>query len=239
VERLANELEFYTRQQETAALRVARQPGLGRIRGLLRGFELNRFAAAATLLETGRIFVDLGTNLGGMLAYTSGQYEIAIGVDLVRPVLADAQRNYTNANFVQADVGMSLPLRDGAVDCLVAMGILEHVFDVYGFVTECRRVIRSAGIVILEVPNVAYVTRRIGLLIGKLPVTSSPYGWREGFGWDGGHLHYFTERALCQLLEEGGFRVVRVMASNGLFGAYRNWWVSLLAGNLLVKAVRL
>jgi hypothetical protein len=71
-------------------------------------------------------------------------------------------------------------------------------------------------------------------LFGKLPVTSSPYNWKE-IGWDGGHLHYFTKKTFCRLLEECGFKVLKISGS-GLFARFRNFYPSLLTGDICVKA---
>lgn len=86
----------------------------------------------------------------------------------------------------------------------------------------------------MQVPNIAYLRRRINLLFGKLPVTSSPDNWKE-IGWDGGHLHYFTKKTFCRLLEECGFRIRKVIGS-GLFAKFRNFYPSLLTGDICVKA---
>ena len=45
-----------------------------------------------------------------------------------------------------------------------------------------------------EVPNIAYLRYRTELLFGKLPVTSTPYNWKD-VGWDGGHPHYVNQVA--------------------------------------------
>ena len=83
-------------------------------------------------------------------------------------------------------------------------------------------------------PNIAYLRYRIQLLFGKLPVTSSPLNWKE-IGWDGGHLHYFIKKTTCNLLEEFGFKVIKVSGS-GLFAKFRNWWPALLTGDFVIKA---
>lgn len=75
---------------------------------------------------------------------------------------------------------------------------------------------------------------RFSLLFGRLPVTSSPYNWKE-IGWDGGHLHYFTKKTFCKLLEDCGFKILTVSGA-GLFAKCRNFYPSLLTGGVCVKA---
>jgi hypothetical protein len=83
--------------------------------------------------------------------------------------------------------------------------------DPLGALLRIRRLLRPGGFVYLDTPNVAKWTRRLKLLAGRFPSTSSRNeGWT---GYDGqpvslhdeGHLHYFTYRSLSLLLERCGF----------------------------------
>ena len=71
-------------------------------------------------------------------------------------------------------------------------------------------------------------------LTGKLPVTSNPFNWEE-IGWDGGHLHYFTKKTYCGLLEDCGFRILKLFGS-GLLGDFRRVYPSLLCADVFVLA---
>jgi len=101
-------------------------------------------------------------------------------------------------------------------------------------VEEMYRVLRPGGYVVIQVPNIAYFKYRVSLLFGKLPVTSSPYNWQE-IGWDGGHIHYFTMKKLCLLFESQGF-LVKAKSGSGFLSIFRNWYPSLLCGDLFIKA---
>jgi SAM-dependent methyltransferase len=123
----------------------------------------------------------------------------------------------------------SLSLPDAFVDAVTAIAVIEHIFDPYFAIAEIHRVLSDDGQLIMEVPNLAWLPRRLDVLIGRLPVTG------EEEGWDGGHLHYFTFDAVYTLLESSGFHVV-YMGSTGIFPRVRNLWPTLLGGNILVKA---
>ena len=96
------------------------------------------------------------------------------------------------------------------------------------------RVLKAGGYVIAEVPNICYIIRRIHILLGKLPITSNKYNW-QNIGWDGGHIHYFTMRKFCWLFHQQGFEI-KIKTGAGFLAIFRNWWPSLLCGDLLVKA---
>jgi len=130
-------------------------------------------------------------------------------------------------------------------DAVIALDILEHVFDVFAFVAHCRRVLKPDGTLYLRVPNIAYAKHRIALAFGQLPVTSSWFGppaqlgaWRDTYGWDGGHLHYFTHALLKKTLAEAGLVVRRTTDAGARFARLRELAPGLLCGNLFVVATR-
>ena len=83
-------------------------------------------------------------------------------------------------------------LEGGGYDAVIAIDVLEHVFDPFAFVGQCARILKPEGSLFLRVPNLAYVKRRLALLGGQLPVTSSWFetpgsfqSWKDRHGWDG------------------------------------------------------
>ena len=167
-------------------------------------------------------------------------------VDISRPHL-DALARLIPAGrgtFVEADLDRDFDrLASGAFDVVIALDILEHVFDVFAFVGHLRRILRPGGALYLRVPNVAYAKHRLTLLAGQLPVTASWFGrrgelaaWRTTYGWDGGHLHYFTLDTLRALLTGAGLQCVEFADPGARFAQLRRLAPSLLCGNLFVVA---
>ncbi|MFN7132422.1 MAG: methyltransferase, partial [Myxococcales bacterium] len=150
------------------------------------------------------------------------------------------------ARFVACNLDTKFGTFPGASqDVVIALDIMEHVFDVFGFLANCRRVLREGGQLVLRVPNIAYIRHRARLLVGELPVTASWFGpegelggWRDRYGWDGGHLHYFTLPMLRKLLTESGFRVEGCHDAGARFQRLRDLLPGLLYGNLLMVASR-
>jgi len=48
---------------------------------------------------------------------------------------------------------VAMPVADGAVEAVVSMQVVEHVWDQPAFITECARVLRPAGTLIVSTPN--------------------------------------------------------------------------------------
>ncbi len=150
----------------------------------------------------------------------------------------------SNISFIKCNFDTDLEkINECEFDSIIALDVLEHVFDVFGFVDNCYRMIKSNGILILRVPNLAYIKHRFGLLFGYLPITSSWFGsnnsldaWRQKYGWDGSHLHYFTLPLLIKLLKEGGFSIESYQDAGANYQFIRSLLPELLFGNLLVIA---
>jgi len=128
-------------------------------------------------------------------------------------------------------------------DIVIALDIMEHVFDVFNFIENCNRILKENGVIFLRVPNIAYIRHRVRLLFGVLPITASWFGppgkmtaWRDCHGWDGGHLHLFNIPILYQLLDSYGFEIILCRDPGSSFSSLRNLYPNLLFGNPLIIA---
>lgn len=100
----------------------------------------------------------------------------------------------------------------------MSIALIEHLVDPLGALTDTRALLRPGGFIYIDTPNIAKWTRRVKLVGGRFPSTSSQ---QEGLiTYDGapvalhdeGHLHYFTYGSLERMLIErcGYSRVERV-----------------------------
>lgn len=97
---------------------------------------------------------------------------------------------------------------------------------------EIIRVTKVGGCFVLNVPNIAYIRRRLKLLFGKRPRTSGKPGW------DGGHIQYFAVGDFYEFFEKRHVAIVKVTGGRGRFMQLRNLWPSLLSADLVVKGVK-
>ncbi|MBA4248129.1 MAG: hypothetical protein C0444_07530 [Microbacterium sp.] len=99
---------------------------------------------------------------------------LAAGSERYEYVGIDAAKVDSGKRIMQADLTKTWPLEDNAVDVLVALEIIEHVFDTSRFLSEIRRVLRPGGMVVISTPNLASLQDRIGFLAGRAPRQTSP-----------------------------------------------------------------
>ena len=240
-----DEKKFYDRSNEfLSSLSFPNRQSPWR-RFLMRHTE-DRFERAMSCLEDGHSFLDLGCGDGQLAALAMRNYSKVNGIDITSKRVEEARSRCISlgkpdqiGEFLVANLNEPIPFPDSSMDAISAISVLEHVFDVYDFVRECKRVLRPKGELVIEVPNLAYIKHRVKLVLGHLPITSSPHGWADGYGWDGGHLHYFTKDAVTDLLTSEGFKVSKIMESRAPFAKQRSYWASLLAGNFLIKSKKI
>jgi 2-polyprenyl-3-methyl-5-hydroxy-6-metoxy-1,4-benzoquinol methylase len=234
-----NEKELYEKQYgERKLINANSFPFL---RKVFKSFDLHREDLAVSLLEGGEKLLDVGCGSGSLMFKAKDKFKNVYGIDISPSRIDEAKKKAVekfgennNLHFSVCNINEKIDFPDDMFDAVTSIAVIEHVFDPYYVVSEIHRVLKSGGVFVVEVPNIAYIRHRIDLLFGKLPVTSSPYNWKE-IGWDGGHLRYFTKKTLCGLLGECGFEVLKVTGS-GLFARFRNFYPSLLTGDICIKA---
>lgn len=191
-----------------------------------------RHEIAVRLLKPGKKLLDIGCWDGRLLTYIdqAGLFQELYGID----ISSDGIEKVLSRGFCAAVVDLnneSLPFPDEFFDAVTFLAVLEHVFDPYAVIQEIHRILRPDGILIIDVPNVASFSNRVRIMIGHLPVTS------RDPGWDGGHLHYFTKRSLDRFLTSQGFAITARKATGGR-PKLRNWWISMLAGEMIYSCYK-
>lgn len=234
-----NEQELYEKQY--GEKKLISQNSFPLLRKLFRGFDVHREDLALSFLDGGDKFLDVGCGNGSLVFKAEGKFKEVYGIDISEHRISEAKqkvmeqfKGLDKIHFSTCNINKRIDFPDEMFDAATSIAVIEHVFDPYFIVGEVHRVLKTGGIFVAEVPNIAYLKQRIRLLFGKLPVTSSPYNWKE-IGWDGGHLHYLTKKTFCSLLEECGFKILRVTGC-GLMAKFRNFYPSLLTGDICVKA---
>lgn len=152
--------------------------------------------------------LEIGCGSGETLAYMSRWAEESVGADIyLKPHLRAPQPS--RLTFIEFNANSAFPFPDEHLEAVVAMMVMEHVFDPFHFCAEAARVLRKDGLFFLNVPLVTALRHRVAVALGRVPKTSRA-DWFEKRAWDGGHLHYFSLPLLRQLLECSGFRVTMV-----------------------------
>jgi SAM-dependent methyltransferase len=95
---------------------------------------------------------------------------------------------------------------DGFFDIVTANQLLEHTKEIFWIFAEISRTLKSGGMLIIGVPNLASLHNRILLLFGEQPSAVDVLG---------PHVRGFTPPALRRFVEtDGYFEVVKIRGGN-------------------------
>jgi len=75
-----------------------------------------------------------------------------LALDYDAAAIGHVGRRYPRVTAARANL-VALPVRDGAVDAVVSLQVVEHLWDQRRFLRECRRVLAAGGALFLSTPN--------------------------------------------------------------------------------------
>lgn len=189
---------------------------------------MNKYQQIAERIPSRVSVLDVGCG-GGDLGYAlKGKGCVVKGLDL------KLDRINMNRAFYQSleehDIE-KLGFGNEQYDVIVFSDVLEHLNDPEKVLTKSRESLKSGGMVLVSLPNVAYLDNRVGLLKGNWNYTD------EGI-LDRTHLKFFTLVTAEQLLLSAGFRVqeidseipvIRSAWKSGIFSMLSEAWPGLFA----------
>ncbi len=204
---------YWFRRHEAAYLWLIETPGL------LEGPD---GVSANVILEAGA-----GEGYGAALMADHGVSVIALELDEL--AAAHMHRRYPEVHTVLANLGAvdasgdrrgGMPVRTAGVNAVVSMQVIEHLWDLPGFLDDCARVLRPGGLLVLSTPN--RLTFSPGLGRGERPV--NPF-----------HVEEFDAEQLAALARaRAGIHDVRVV---GLHHGARLTSQDLADGSLVAAQV--
>ncbi len=155
--------------------------------------------------------LDVGCEDGDFSVRIMGGGYVVYGLDIRAKEVAKAKKRGIRA--VQGSAESRFPFASGSFDAVYAGDIIEHLYDTDFFIREVRRVLKQGGVFVVTTPNLASLSNRIRLLLGKLPVGSEIRIGRDMAG----HIRNYTFPELECQLRHHGFSVVRKVSSNIMF----------------------
>lgn len=166
-----------------------------------------RFPIIAKHLDRGETLLDIGCGEGTGIAYlTARTGVVGVGIDISSVAVDMARSKGVDARV--ADVMASDFAPDRTYDTVLISEVLEHVAEPERVVTRVREHVGKR--LILTFPNIAYLPHRLRLMFGSFPVQ---WGWHPGE-----HLRFWSLSDFTWWLDQLGYEVVSVQASNGIRG---------------------
>lgn len=179
--------------------------------------------------------LDVGCGLGDLAAALAEKDCSVVGIELDREMVSEARKKCKKV--IQADVEKlrRLPFPRKHFDVMIFSDVLEHLRKPDIVLSRFRDYLSDDGYAVIAIPNIAFLSTRLSLLLGKFRYTEIGI-------LDRTHLRFFTLRTAKELVEKSGFKVETVKSYIPVQKKYFALriggaiWKTLLSMKFIVKA---
>jgi 2-polyprenyl-3-methyl-5-hydroxy-6-metoxy-1,4-benzoquinol methylase len=156
---------------------------------------------ARRLVGTNQDVLDVACGEGFLAAELRANGNRVTGVDaLAEPAKPEAFDDYVSHSIRDDFRGVLHALGGRTFDRMLFLDVLEHLEDPDRVLRECLPALKPSGLLIVSVPNMANLTIRLGLLMGR-------FNYTERGLLDRTHRHFYTWKTARRLLEDAGWVV--------------------------------
>ena len=182
-----------------------------------------RVNIALSFLNGRKRILDFGCGIGQATRIFADAGHEVVGVDISTPAILHARENVPHGTFETISQEGTLPFPDQNFDACYCSEVIEHLFDVAGFLQEVHRVLKPDGILVLTTPY-------HGLIKNLLIAT---FGFDRHFDPTGEHIRFFSVASIRRCLAAQRFAVIHWRG----IGRCRPIWKSLFVVARLDRAV--
>jgi len=155
--------------------------------------------------EDARRVLEVGCGIGrtgkAIKEKRGGTIEVT-GVEKEADVAAEARNNIDKV--IVGDVeSISLPFERPYFDCIIYGEVLEHLRDPWGALLKHREFLKTGGVVIASIPNIAHY-RVVKMLRRK------EWSYQSGGILDLSHLRFFTIKSIYDLFRRSRLDIIHV-----------------------------
>jgi len=157
---------------------------------------------AQRFVGRGQETLDIGCGEGFFAAELVKNGNLVTGVDSLETAhYSEALQEYFSVDLNGPAGSLTRVLGGRKFDRALLLDVLEHLIHPENLLAETRETLNRHGKLIVSVPNVANITVRLMLLLGKFDYT-------ERGILDRTHLRFFTRKTARRFLEDGGWEIL-------------------------------
>jgi 2-polyprenyl-3-methyl-5-hydroxy-6-metoxy-1,4-benzoquinol methylase len=186
------------------------EPSVPTHAALRERFLLERVRREAARVGRSPRVLDVGCGEGQFAVALARAGAEVLAVDVAGEAVRRACERHPELDVRLLEPEAELPLADAGFDVVWVGETIEHVADTAGWLSELRRVLRSAGVLLLSTPDHGPLSRlRLGL---------DRRAFEAHFQPRSDHLRFYTRQALRDLLCDYRFEDVEVRGAGGVPG---------------------
>ena len=95
------------------------------------------------------------------------------------------------------------------MDLLLSTEVIEHVYDPRGFLANAYRMMSPGGYIVVTTPYHGYLKNLVMAVTGRMDKHFTVL-------WDNGHIKFWSEKTLRQVMTEAGFMDLKFYGSGRL-----------------------
>jgi 2-polyprenyl-6-hydroxyphenyl methylase/3-demethylubiquinone-9 3-methyltransferase len=157
--------------------------------------------------------LDCGAADGGLVAEAGVRGITATGLEVASAAIERAHQSYPGIDIRRHSVeDLPWPVEPASWDVVVSFEVIEHLLEPRALLEGARAALVPGGALAMSTPYHG--------LVKNLAIAA--FRFDSHFAVDGDHVRFFTDRALCRLLEANGFEVVDVVH----LGRFRLLWAN-------------
>lgn len=204
-----NERDYYERYwADPAAAPPSADPTTPQRKALLKQ-SLAALSADAKVL-------DLGCGTGEFSQFLASLGYRPLGLDLSERAIAAAKSRVPNLDFRAGTPEMFASEFAGRFAAIWSSEVIEHVFDVYGFLTAAHACLKPGGLIVLTTPYHGLI-KNLLIDLGGYANHYQPFA---------GHIRFFDRRSLDRCLRHCGFTPRRWAGFGRPWPLYKSFFVT-------------
>lgn len=168
-------------------------------------------------IENGTQILEFGPAHGRMTKYLSETKKCKVDIVEIDEESGREAAKYASKALIgerEGDIGNFLwleILKNERYDYIIFADVLEHLYDPWKVLSDCRRLLKDDGSILISIPNVSHNSVLINLLTDKF--NYNPIGLL-----DNTHIRFFTYHSLKDMIAKAGLVTVSEQATYGRVG---------------------
>lgn len=190
------------------------------------------------LISPNKKVLDVGCATGKLLERLKKEKDCyTVGIEINGGMARKAKRRCDEVIIADVEKLSDLSFSDKFFDIIVFADALEHLKRPDIALKRFRKYLADYGCILISIPNVAFITVRLNLLLGRFNYTE--YGLM-----DKTHLRFFTLKTVKKLIGESGYKIIYIEGYNQVRNRYfflkplGRLRKTLFATDFIIKAVK-